>query len=213
MHLIVNHLATLSSRASILGIVLLLLTSALEPVLAVDMQEGKRSRGQNDIPKTIAVLGSSVASGWVTSYEKLRDLKNGYAYRMERLLAPRGWKVVNVSTPGDDTKKVLQRMKRDLRRAKPGYVLIGLSMSNEGLETEDPDMVIESYTQGIEKIIETCRENNMTPVVGLCYANDNFTATQYAYLKRMNRLINTWDVPSINLLGPLDDGRGRLLTG
>jgi len=213
MHRTLHSRSIAVPRAIAVGTILTLLAALLVSDAAFAAQNGRRPRQQPDKPKTIAVLGSSVAAGWVTSFETLHDLQNGYAQRLERLLGPRGWNVVNVSTPGDDTKRVLQRMQRDLRRVKPGYVLIGLSMSNEGLETNDPDTVFESYTTGLKKIIETCRESGMTPIVGLCYANDNFNQTHYAYIKRMNRLINTWDVPSINLLGPLDDGRGRLLKG
>jgi len=192
---------------------LVLLAVWLLPVTASAAPKSDHKPGDQARPRTIAVLGSSVAAGWVTSRESRYDLQNGYAYRLQRLLEPRGWNVVNVSTPGDTTSKVLARMERDLRRVRPGYVLIGLAMTNEGLETEPPDKVLQGYTAGLRKIIDTCRESGMVPVVGLCYANDNFDRTHYDAIKRMNGLINTWDVPGINLLGPLDNGHGRFIEG
>ena len=163
--------------------------------------------------RKIVVLGSSVAAGWVTSYQEKYDMQNGYAYRLARLLQPRGWEVINISIPGFDTKGTIERFEGDVLPMEPGYVIIGLSMSNEGLESGDPDSVSLSYESGIRKLIGLCRENNIRPVVGLCYSNDNYTNEQYAYLKKMNRLIASWDVPSINFLGALDDGHGHFPEG
>ena len=164
--------------------------------------------------KIIAVLGSSVARGWVTSYEARHDLLNGWAFHLERLLKPRGWSVVNISNPGDDTKDVLARIERDLLPTGAKIVIIGLSMSNEGLETvKNSETVFKSYTGGLQKIIALCRKNGIAPVIGLCHPNDNFDARHYSYIKRMNLLINTWDVPSINFLGPVDNGSGGWIDG
>jgi len=163
--------------------------------------------------KKIVVLGSSVAAGWVTSYQEKYDMQNGYAYRLARHLEPDGWEVANISIPGFDTKSTIERFADDVLPLEPGYVLIGLSMSNEGLETLDPDTVFESYRKGILELIGLCRKNNIEPLVGLCYSNDNYTEEQYSYLKKMNRLINSWDVASVNLLGVLDDGHGHFPAG
>jgi len=163
--------------------------------------------------KKIVVLGSSVASGWVSSYKEKYDMQNGYAYRLARLLEPKGWEVVNISIPGFDTRSTIERFADDVLPLDPGYVLIGLSMSNEGLETANPDTVFDSYRNGIEELISLCKTNKIEPVVGLCYSNDNYTEEQYAYLKKMNRMIASWDVPTINLLGVLDDGHGHFPAG
>ena len=83
-------------------------------------------------------------------------------------------------------------------------------MSNEGLETEDPDSVYLSFQSGIKNIITKCESNDIYPVLGLCYANDNFTEDQYEYLKRMNIEMNSYGYPCINFLGAFDDGQGHL---
>ncbi len=163
--------------------------------------------------KKIVILGSSVAAGWVTSYQEKYDMQNGYAYRLARMLKPKGWEVVNISIPGFDTKSTIERFVEDVLPLDPGYVFIGLSMSNEGLETEDPDSVFNSYRSGIKELVGLCSKNNILPVMGLCYSNDNYTEGQYAYLKKMNLLINSWDVASVNLLGVLDDGHGHFPEG
>ena len=56
-------------RSSILLILLLLIFFSNNPLAAEESES----------EKTIAVLGSSVASGWVTSFETQYDMKNGYA--------------------------------------------------------------------------------------------------------------------------------------
>lgn len=160
--------------------------------------------------KRIVVLGSSVAAGWVSSYEEQYDFKNGYAYRLERYLAEKGYDVINKSVPGDNTKDALQRFDEDVLPEKPDYLIVGLSMSNEGLETKNPDSVYLSFQTGIKKIIARCEAHDIYPVLGLCYANDNFTAGQYEYLKRMNVEMNSYGYPCINFLGAFDDGFGHL---
>jgi lysophospholipase L1-like esterase len=161
----------------------------------------------------IAVMGSSVAAGWVTSHEGKYDMKNGYAFRLERQLAPLGYDVVNISMPGDTTDGVLKRMEKDLYPLKPDYVIIGLSMANEGIEEKDPDEVFNHYEKGLKKIMDRCRDKDIIPIVGLCYGCDTFEEKHYRYIKTMNLLINTWDVPSINFLGALDDGSGHFPEG
>ena len=166
-----------------------------------------------DRNKKVVILGSSVAAGWVTSYQEKYDMQNGYAYRLARQLEPQGWEVVNISIPGFDTKSTIGRFEEDVLPLGPGYVLIGLSMSNEGLETKDPDSVFNSYHSGMMELISLCRKNNIMPIVGLCYSNDNYTEKQYGYIKKMNLLINSLDVPCVNLLGVLDDGNGHFPEG
>ncbi|MDH4271600.1 MAG: GDSL-type esterase/lipase family protein, partial [Candidatus Aminicenantes bacterium] len=167
--------------------------------------------------KTIAVLGSSVAAGWVTSRETKHDMANGYAQRLGRLLGPRGFKVVNISVPGDTTEKVLARLEKDLLPIKPDFVLIALSLENEGIRGlwgKDSGQVYAGFKAGLRGIIDRCREHGIVPVLGSCYPNDNFTQpAHYASLKAMNLEIGTWAVPSINLLGALDNGDGQFVPG
>ncbi len=163
--------------------------------------------------KKILVLGSSVASGWVTSYEEKYDLKNGYAYRLQRYLMDKGFDVINKSIPGDDTRAVLARFEEDVLSEDPDYLIIGLSMANEGLETENPDSVSVSFESGMKEIIQKCEENEIYPVIGLCYANDNFTPVQYGYLKKMNIKLNSLGYPCINFLGAFEDGMGHFPAG
>ena len=184
----------------------LLLSFSFSNLYSQDSNPAERNR-------KIVILGSSVAAGWVTSYQEKYDMHDGYAYRLARHLQPYGWEVVNISIPGFDTRSTIERFDQDVLPLEPGYVVIGLSMSNEGLETKDPDSVFKRYQEGIKTLIGLCIKNDIQPIVGLCYSNDHYTEHQYSYLKKMNRLISTWDVPSINFLGVLDDGHGHFPSG
>ena len=58
-------------------------------------------------------------------------------------------------------------------------------------------------------MVERSRAAGMVPIVTLCYTRNDFTAVEYGYTRRMNAAINRWDVPSVNLLGAVDDGTGK----
>ena len=167
--------------------------------------------------KVIAVMGSSVAAGWVTAREAKQDMQNGYAYRLGRLLAPRGFKVVNISVPGDTTQKVLDRLDKDLFPLNPDFAVIALSLENEGIRGiggKDPARVYAGFQENLRSIMAKCRERNIVPVIGTCYANDNFDKpAHYEFITQMNLEIGSWDVPSVNLLGALDRGDGLFVEG
>lgn len=167
--------------------------------------------------KVIAVMGSSVAAGWVTAREARQDMQNGYAYRLGRLLAPRGFKVVNVSVPGDTTQTVLDRLDKDLFPLNPDFAVIALSLENEGIRGiggKDPARVYAGFKDNLRSIIARCRTRNIVPVIGTCYANDNFDKpAHHEFITRMNLEIGSWDVPSVNLLGALDRGDGLFVEG
>jgi lysophospholipase L1-like esterase len=188
--------------------------------LGLALRAGPTSRDgvyPGDREKVIAVMGSSVAAGWVTSREKNQDMQNGYAFRLARWLAPRGFQVVNISVPGDTTQKVLARLEKDLFPLKPDFAVIALSLENEGIRGlggKDPDQVFRVFRDNLREIIARCRARAIQPVLGSVYANDNFTAaSHYQYVTAMNMEIASWDVPSINFLGALDRGDGRFVEG
>lgn len=163
--------------------------------------------------KTIAVVGSSLAAGWVTSFQKRYDFKNGYAYRLGRLMTPLGFNMVNLSVPGDTTTKVLKRIEKDLFSKKPEFAVIGLSLGNEGIEGENPQAVMEKFFNNIEKIVNLCKSKGIVPVLGSCYSCDDYDENHYNLTKEMNLKLNSIGVPMINLLGGLDDGNGHFPSG
>jgi lysophospholipase L1-like esterase len=186
--------------------------------------------GDAGTSRRIAIFGSSVANGRADELEQ-----GGYAGRLQTLLGPRGWEVVNVSRGGDSTTRIRSRFRpegepdpnvRYLTTAKPGYAVLGLSLGNEGVRScngsvddrcaktrADAEQVFERYAEGMRWFVAESRAAGIAPVIALCYARADFWPADYAYLRRMNLLINAMDVPSVNLLGAIDDGAGRWAQG
>jgi lysophospholipase L1-like esterase len=179
-------------------------------------------QGQSAPPKhRIAVFGSSVANGTGDELSK-----EGYTGRLREMLAPRGWQVFNQSRGGDNTVTMAPRWAPDgdprpntkyLMPANPDYVMLGLSLGNEGIRngttTAEKDAIFAQFENGMRGFIAKSRENHIVPIVTLCYARNDFTEVEYGYTRRMNLLISTWDVPSANFLGAVDDGTGKWAKG
>jgi len=183
-----------------------------------------------DADHRIAFFGSSVPNG--TGDETGQE---GYTGRMRMLLEPDGWEVLNRSRGGDNTITIAPRFEpagapdpatRYLTTVEPGYAVLALSLGNEGImecapgETrrctatrDEADGIFEQYATGLWALVERTRAAGIVPIVTLCYTRSDFTEREYAYTRRMNLLINSWDVPSVNLLGAIDDGGGRWATG
>jgi lysophospholipase L1-like esterase len=190
-------------------------------VLAVGSLLAQQQAQQSPRPRRIAVFGSSVANG---TGDELR--KEGYTGRLRELLAASGWEVLNQSRGGDNTVTMAPRFApegtpnpttRYLLPVNPGYVAIGLSLGNEGIANvktiPEKDAVYAQFEKGLRGFIERSRQHQIVPVVTLCYTRNDFTEVEYGYTRRMNLLINTWDVPSVNFLGAVDDGTGKWADG
>ena len=157
----------------------------------------------------ITVFGSSVAGGEVAQNNR------GYWYMLKNILRHKGFEVSSCSRSGDTTTMILDRFP-DLLGHEADYVFIGLSLDNEGIREKDQagrDKIYEQFRTGMLGLIKLMRENNMKPAVGLCYAHSYYSPEEYEYVKRMNVLMNSWDVPSANFLGAVDDGAGRWTKG
>ena len=179
-------------------------------------------QGQSATPsRRIAVFGSSVANG--TGDELGHE---GYTGRLRAMLAARGWEVLNQSRGGDNTKTMAPRFApvgepqpntRYLLPVNPHYVLLGLSLGNEGIRNgntrEEKDAIFKQFETGMRGFVERSRESHIVPIITLCYTRMDFTDVEYGYTRRMNLLINTWDVPSVNFLGAVDDGTGKWAKG
>ncbi|PYR76584.1 MAG: hypothetical protein DMF87_17965 [Acidobacteria bacterium] len=172
-------------------------------------------------PHRIAVFGSSVANG--RGDELARD---GYTGLLRMLMAQKGWEVLNQSRGGDNTKTLMTRFApegapdpktRYLTTVNPSYVVIGLSFGNENLYESktkaEKDAVYDGYLKGIRAVVDRARQNGITPVVMLCYTRDLYTPEDYEYVRRANVEQAQWDVPTVNVLGAIDDGKGHWALG
>ena len=193
---------------------------ALVAVAALAAEQAQPS-SQAARPRRIAVFGSSVANG---TGDELR--KEGYTGRLRELLAPAGWEVFNQSRGGDNTVRMAPRFAPEgtpepntkyLLSVNPSYVVLGLSLGNEGLQgaktQAEKDSIYAQFDKGMRGFIDRSRQQNIVPVVSLCYTRNDSTPLDYEYTRRMNLLINTWDAPSVNFLGGVDDGTGKWAEG
>lgn len=166
-------------------------------------------KAQSITEKKIVVFGSSVAAGWVTSYNTQYDFQNGWAYRLERYLKPKGWKVINAGFPGDNTQSALLRIENDLINVKPEIAIISFSLSNEGLTEFNSDAVVDSFLSNLKKIISICKKAEIQPIVGYCYANNDYLPIEYEAIQKANVEISKLNLPTINFLGTFNDENGH----
>jgi hypothetical protein len=183
--------------------------------VTVDMTNYSFSLSQELQPYKISVFGSSVSNG--------QGAKNnhGYAYmyneqlreRYDQNLTPNEFFVSSVAINGNNTKNLLDRYS-DLTNDFGRYVLFGLSLGNEGIHgASNQKAVFEQFRDNMQTLIARVRADGKIPVVMNNYTRTDFTETDYAYIKAMNLLINEWDVPSVNMLGAIDNGKGQWATG
>ncbi|RYZ95465.1 MAG: hypothetical protein EOP47_25805, partial [Sphingobacteriaceae bacterium] len=160
----------------------------------------------------LTYMGSSVPWGQGATNQQ------GYTYLYTQLLNARkltggkDWTTTNISVPGNNTTAVLNRYTSDLLPQKSRYVVFALSLGNEGIH-ERGQPSFDSFKTNMQKLITKARADGMIPVITNCYTRNDFNATDYNYTRQMNALINTWNVPSINLLGAVDDLTGKYTTG
>ena len=157
----------------------------------------------------IVFFGSSVPFGQGATG------KYGYPSRFAKLLTQRAaasqgaaWTTANISIPGDNTLKVLERWERDLPPQQGRYVVYALALGNEGIH-EGGQAKFDQFKANMQVLIAKARAQGMVPVVTNSYTRNDYTAEDYAYIRQMNLLLHAWAVPTVNLLGAVDDGHGR----
>lgn len=164
------------------------------------------------LSKKIVIIGSSVAAGngatafWMT-----------WAFMFNQEMSARGFTTYNNSIPGNNVAAVNARLHTDALSYNPDYVIIGLSLGNEGLAEAATDAareaVYETYQNGISQAIRTIRQHGAIPVIAGVYPRGDYTATHRVYLLRFNRWLETQGVICWDFLSALDNGSGAWRTG
>lgn len=168
----------------------------------------------------ISVMGSSVAKGYGASIASDDNSQYmGYAHQYDLLLQDRAtagngenWVFSNISIGGDKTTNLLDRFDYHLLTDCGKYVVYGLSLANEGLFSTG-QVAFDQFAANMQILIQQAQNNGKIPVVIGNYANGNYNSTHYQFIKDMNLLIHGWDVPSINVMGAIDDGTGKWVSG
>lgn len=186
-----------------------------EYTIRVDLNGGIYTLNAPVNEHRVSVFGSSVANG-----QGAGDWK-GYAYLYGQQLQQRTADGLSeyplhtsgISIGGNTTTNLLDRyddMLNDFGR----YVMIGLSLGNEGIHgAADREKVFNGFRDNMLTLIERMRADGKVPVVVNNYTRGDYDADDYASVKSMNMLIHEWDVPSVNVLGAIDDGAGHWAAG
>lgn len=162
-------------------------------------------------PCRISVFGSSVANG-----QGAAGLR-GYAVMLDSILTDRYTSTLSpypfhtsvISINGNNSADLIGRYE-DIGRNFGKFVLLGISLGNEGLhETDDKETVFNRFRDNMLRLIADLRADGKCPIVVNNYPRGDYNSADYAMIRRMNRLIHSWDVPSINALGAIDDGSGH----
>lgn len=181
----------------------------------LDMTQGKMTVDSEINDFRISLFGSSVCNGQGANGFR------GYGYmygeqlaeRFNKGLSANPFAVSGVAIGGNTTTALLNRHD-DLDRDFGRYVIIGLSMGNEGIHgASNPEAVFNGFRDNMLRIISDIRADGKVPVVMNNYTRGDYNATDYDYIKRINLLIHQWDVPSVNTLGAIDDGAGHWASG
>jgi len=163
----------------------------------------------------ISVFGSSVAHGTGATDD------HGYAYLYNQLMRQRytsgsskyPFKLSDISIGGNTSRDLLNRY-HDLIFDLGRYVIFGISLGNEGIHNNSrPEAIFERWRDNMLRLISMARADGKIPVVMNNYGRADFTARDYNYVRRLNLLIHEWDVPSVNLLGAIEDGKGHWAQG
>lgn len=163
----------------------------------------------------ISAFGSSVCNG------QGADNFKGYAYMYGEQLKERygnkdsdnPFYTSGISIGGNNTQNLLDRY-AEMTRNYSRYVIVGLSMGNEGIhESGNKQQTLNQFSTNMQTIIRKIKADGKIPVVMNNYTRGDFTLEDYKYIKEMNLLIHEWDVCSFNTLGAIDDGTGKWASG
>lgn len=166
-------------------------------------------------PLRISAFGSSVCNGQGARGNR------GYAYmygqqleqRFNDRLSATPFHVSGVSIGGNTTINLLDRYD-ELIHDFGHYVIIGLSLGNEGIHgAKDQEAVFRQFSTNMQRLIQQMRADGKEPVVMNNYTRADYTPEDYHYVKLTNLAIHQWDVPSVNVLGAIDKGNGQWADG
>lgn len=156
-------------------------------------------------PQTVCFFGSSVCRGVGA------DSLNGYA-SLVRQTFPEGWKYINISVDGNNTFDLFARLEKDFAGLDVQYVVLGISLGNEGLH-EVGERAVLSYRENMPRIIHMLQDKGYYVIVVNNYTRADFNEVDYLDLCTVNLEVQQWDVTTINVCGTVDNGKGQWADG
>eukprot|EP01090_Pellita_catalonica_P010953 TRINITY_DN22414_c0_g1_i1.p1 TRINITY_DN22414_c0_g1~~TRINITY_DN22414_c0_g1_i1.p1 ORF type:complete len:201 (-),score=36.02 TRINITY_DN22414_c0_g1_i1:5-607(-) len=162
--------------------------------------------------RRLIILGSSVAKG-----SRAKN-NHGWAYLLAQKLRPQNWVCQNFAVGGFDTKKTLERYhKINIAALKPEIVIIGLSISNEGV-FDKGEAIIAEYLKGLEALVAAINAIPAKCILGGVYPNTRYNTTQKEYLVRVDAEVKKWEAEGkihgmIDFMGAVGDSCGHWRAG
>ncbi|MBQ7531816.1 MAG: hypothetical protein IJT12_08930 [Paludibacteraceae bacterium] len=164
----------------------------------------------------ITFFGSSVCNG--QGAETVNYVKHGYAWQFGQLLAARHeadsnlpeYEYSNSSINGNNTLNLLARYQGHMYGDCGKYVVIGLGLGNEGIHgAANQQAIYDQWKTNMGKLIDLGEDEGKVVIASNNYTRGDYNATDYGYVKQMNLEMHEWDIPTINLLGAVDNCKGN----
>jgi len=167
---------------------------------------------QDSNHRKIVYFGSSVPYGQGAT--NLKGYTSLFSDILKKRVSTGGnvWETANISIGGDNTVRVLNRYKTDFLPQKGKYVIFALALGNEGIHEQGQPM-FDQFETNMKILINKARSDGYLPIITNSYTRNDYNEKDYSFIKKMNLLIHEWDVPSINLLGAVDDLSGHWMEG
>ena len=166
----------------------------------------------------ITFFGSSVCNGQGAEQEGAEGrIKHGYAWQYGQLLAARHaadntlpeYEYSNTSINGNNTLNLLARYRGHMYGDCGKYVVIGLGLGNEGIHgAANPQSIYNQWKTNMLKLVELGEDEGKVVIASNNYTRGDYVAADYGYVKQMNLEMHEWDIPTINLLGAVDNCKG-----
>jgi lysophospholipase L1-like esterase len=161
--------------------------------------------------KKVLFVGSSVLYGQGATNNM------GWARLVAQNLVTKGYTVTNRGIPGDNTGGVLARWYKDVVPYRPDIVVIGLNLTNENIQgqgtIEGKRTIYQTFKKNMKEIIFRTKQMGAIPFVASPYPSGAYSVDDYYFAKLINKDIEAWGVPTLNLLNIGDDGTGKWYTG
>ena len=164
----------------------------------------------------ITFFGSSVCNG--QGADEVSNVKHGYAWQFGQLLAARHeadntlpeYEYSNTSINGNNTLNLLSRYKGHMYGDCGRFVVIGLGLGNEGIHgAANAQGIYDQWKTNMLQLIDLAEDEGKIVIASNNYTRGDYNATDYAFVKQMNIEMQQWDIPTINLLGAVDNCKGN----
>jgi lysophospholipase L1-like esterase len=167
----------------------------------------------------VLVVGSSVAWGTGATGPMWAPRRHprgvGYAELLRGALSGRlGLSMCNAAVGGDHTGRCLRMLRAALPVCKPRWVVVGLSLGNEGLpwtrDAAEAEALVDRYIAAVRQIAAAAASAGAQVVVGGVYPHGRYRPHHLHALRRADAaLASAGGLRVVSWLAALDGGGGR----